>query len=421
MVFLQESALFSAHIGVWLQNVMFIDSIQSTLIDMIGRAVTATELRAGVVTTGAIEGTVEHPVLSTAGTRLSLPETTNLAPGQQVRVEVAQSENGLQLRLTPLSSDGAGLTETRGASSNPQTANVANVVGAARQDDILMNLLPKALIQTASTFRDVMSLFTQRNSLGSDLETISKIVSQAADEGALSENVARDAGKLLASLVTRDSSNIDAPLRQLARNDPVEAQIAKVILSGKTNSLTDSLRDNLNATLSKLRSDETFVAHLQQKGLANAFDGAVDRTVSRISAGHLQNLHTLEQPYAFFEIPFPAGSSLVDAKLHVFRDGRDSRRDGAPENSMIALDLSTTRLGDLWITLRLADGCCGCRIAATSEKTAEALEAGRAELTEALEGATHGRAMVSVDLWDGNRLRETTQLMRRFSGVDLTV
>jgi hypothetical protein len=41
-------------------------------------------------------------------------------------------------------------------------------------------------------------------------------------------------------------------------------------------------------------------------------------------------------------------------------------------------------------------------------------------LVRALEESGYTSATVHVALWDGNRLRETAHLMRRFAGIDVT-
>jgi hypothetical protein len=199
----------------------------------------------------------------------------------------------------------------------------------------------------------------------------------------------------------------------------LEAQIARAVSTGSLESLAQAARTDLIATLSELRSNEGLTAYLQGKNQLDLFQSAADRLVDRISSGQLQNLHRLDQPYVFVEIPFPADAPVRGARVHFFHEGRGDRQAFEGRKASVTLDLSTTKLGDLWITLQLAEGHCSCRFGATSEETVDAIEGAQEDLVRALEESGYERATVHVALWDGNRLRETAHLMRRFAGIDV--
>ena len=56
---------------------------------------------------------------------------------------------------------------------------------------------------------------------------------------------------------------------------------------------------------------------------------------------------------------------------------------------------------------------------ATDSAVAEALRQEAADLREALRNAGYRSAEVSVGSWNGDRLKAVSQLMRRFSGMDV--
>lgn len=398
---------------------MWLDSVQSILVEMAGKAVSASDLRPGSAMQGTIEGVPGRLTLVVAGARVPLPKDANLTPDQRVHVEVIETGKRLQLRLTPSPAEEGAQPRPASATLETIVARVLEALGVPNQPETPTQVLPRALPQTDAAIRSVLSLFTQQATTGDDLQTISLVLSQAAANGTLPADVAGEAAALIARFVPRDSGDFQAVLRQLGRGVAVEAEIAQAISTSRLESLPGTLRADLRAVLSQLRDNEGLASYLQAKGQLNTFQSAVDRVLDRISSGQLQNLHSLEQPYVFFEVPFPTGAPLREARVHLFREGRGTKHGAEGRSASVTLDLSTTKLGDLWITLQLTEGHCGCRVAVTSEPVAETIEAAREELVNAIESAGYARATVHVDLWDGDRLRETAHLMRRFSGIDV--
>jgi hypothetical protein len=265
----------------------------------------------------------------------------------------------------------------------------------------------------------ILSLFTQPDSSGADLEFLSAWILRAADDGAAPTDTARQAAALIARLVARDGDGLPSVIAEWAGAVPIEARIADASAANHLETLTAAFRGDLRAVLSQLRADPNLTAYLQDKGELTAFQSAADRVLGRLLAGQLQNLHGLDQPYVFFEVPFAAGAPVREARVHLFHESRAGHRKHEPHAASVTLDLSTTELGDLWITLQFAEGNCACRVAATSPAAIAAIESARDELLRGLEAAGYAHATVHLDLWDGDRLRETGRLMGRFSGIDL--
>jgi hypothetical protein len=398
---------------------MWLDSVQSTLIEMAGKAVTATGLRPGQSAQGVIEGSSNRLTLVVAGTRVPLPENTELAAGQRVHVEVLEGGKGLQLRVTPLPAGEEAPARPAVPALEAVVARVLEALGIPRQGESPTAIVPRALPLTDAAVRSVLSLYTEQAETSGDLRIIGAIISQAAADGALPETVAREAAAVIARYLPRADGDVRPALEQWARNVPLEAKIARAVSTGSLESLAQAARTDLIATVSQLRTNEGLTAYLQGKNQVDLFQSAADRLVDRISSGQLQNLHRLDQPYVFVEIPFPADAPVREARVHFFHEGRGDRQAFEGRNASVTLDLSTTKLGDLWITLQLAEGHCSCRFGATSAAAVDAIEGAQEDLVRALEGSGYERATVHVALWDGNRLRETAHLMRRFAGIDL--
>jgi hypothetical protein len=398
---------------------MWLDSVQSTLIEMAGKAVAATGLRPGQSAQGVIEGTPDRLTLVVARARVPLSENTQLTAGQRVHVEVLDAGKGLQLRVTPLPAGEDTPARPAAPALEAVVARVLEGLGVPRQAESPSAIVPRALPLTDAAIRSVLSLYTERAATSEDLRVIAGLISQAAADGALPAEAAREASALITRYLPREADDIMPALEHLARNIPSEARIALAAAAGRFESLAETARTDLGALLSQLRSSDGLTAYLQGKGQLHQFQSAVDRVVDRISAGQLQNLHRLDQPYVFAEIPFPADGPVREARVHFFHEGHGGQHAFEGRNASVTLDLSTTKLGDLWITLQLAEGHCSCRFGATSEAAVTAIEGGQDDLLRALERAGYARATVHVALWDGDRLRETARLMRRFAGIDV--
>lgn len=128
----------------------------------------------------------------------------------------------------------------------------------------------------------------------------------------------------------------------------------------------------------------------------------------------------MDQSYLFLDLPFASGMPIREGRVHFFAEGRARDRGFDAKNATVALDLVTSRLGALWIVIRIFEGHCACRFCATSEAAVETLQSTAHELAQALDNAGYPNAAVQATLWDGDRLRETANLMRRFSGIDVT-
>jgi len=394
--------------------------VHAAIVNLAQKAAYASLFRAGETLRAVVEGNRPNLALLIGGTRIPLSEPTHLAPGQTVFVEVTETAQGLQLRLLP--------QPAQAAAAQPPAEPLANLVAAVleslgpiRLAQSPQQLLPAQLPHTEAAVRSLLSLFALRGTFGEDLQQIADIMAQAAGAGALSQEPSGEAVTVLAQLLAAAPGGLKDLIERLVAQSgkTVEGRIAHALATGDLKGLEHALRGDLQAALSRLRNDEVLGAFLRRTGQLRLFQGTVGRVMERISAGHLQNLRALDQPYAFIEIPFGPRSAIRRGQVHFFGEGAANDRRIDPKNATVAFDLATTSLGDLWITLRAAKGYCNCRLCATFPDAVEAIEKASTDLSDALRKAGYQRATVSAALWDGDRLREVALLMRRFSGIDV--
>jgi hypothetical protein len=176
--------------------------------------------------------------------------------------------------------------------------------------------------------------------------------------------------------------------------------------------------EDLRGRLSLLRNDAGFQRFIQAADESSGFDRAVSHILERTSGAQLQNLRAFEQAYLFFEIPFASGSPIHHAQIHIFGDPQGKRGGFDANQAAIAMDLSTTHLGDLWVNLSLIRRYCTCAFRACAPQVVAAIEAHGAELTQALTRVGYRGASVYASLWDGNRLQAVAELMQRFAALD---
>ena len=199
----------------------------------------------------------------------------------------------------------------------------------------------------------------------------------------------------------------------------MEARLASAISSGRIDRLLIALREDIQAELLRLRNDEAVARHFRNEGRINEFQQAADRLLNRLTAIQTQNLRAFELPYLFLELPFAPESPLRHVQLHFFGEGQGSSSRFDAKNSTVVIDLETANLGALWITMTITSGHCSCWLRVTEMRLVEQLEDAAGELVEQFAQAGYPGAEVQVTLWDGDRLKETAGLMRRFSRINL--
>lgn len=367
--------------------------------------------------TTVIQGAQEQPILLIGGARVPLDLSTGLVPGQAVRVEVLQEGNSLQLLLTPLppQSDNPAAASTL-AGPLAQALTALNLLG---QYDTAAQLIPAGLPASPDAFQALLSLLFSGGSLGRELQYIATQLSAPGAAGLLPPETAALLITLMSAQQAAANGNFLALLRQAGAGKPVEARLAAAIKSGNISAAFEAMREDLQQVLMALRGNGAVRAFLQARGGLNRFEDSLQRILDRLDGTQWQNLRALESAYFFLEVPVPPESAFTRAQIHVFGDGKRGKDAIDPKNAAVILDLSVSRLGDLWIALRVQQGHCQCEIRAVRPGSATAIEAASEELSAALAGAGYPGARITVLPWEGNRIEELAALMRRFTGIDV--
>jgi hypothetical protein len=379
-------------------------------------------LRPGQVLQGTISGVPGSLELRLAGLRATLDSSVPLSAGQIVSVTVEAAENGIRLLVTPITAAAEPLPSFAGDFVPDVLAKVLDLLGAsAGLREMAAEILPGNLPATESEITALLRLLTTQGTVAEDLQQIAAWVSQASDAGALVPELAAQLAILARQLLPSGADDVERLVREWATQSSrtLEARLIQALETGTLGALPEALGRELRAVLLRLQGDETFRQWIAQHGHLGSFDAALGRILERTLAGSMQNLRAFEAPYLFFDLPFPADAPVTRAQVHVFGEGGRGRHGFDRKNASITLDLSTARLGDLWISLTITGGVCTCVIRAAREATVAAITAATSELGEALAEAGYPDASVQVTHWNGNRLEETVHLMRRFSGLDV--
>jgi len=378
------------------------------------RPVPAALLRAGTTLQGVVRGQPGDLVLQVAGQRIPIPSSSSFQPGQTAFVRIVETQTGVQLLVTPQPAPPSEGTVQDSALAGV-LARILETLHSTLPAQSAAQLVPAALPANEPALRSLMALFTSRGSTADDLRSLAALISRAAAEGALPPATAQEFAAWVAQLGTFEPMRLASAVEWVLRNAGyhLEAQLAQAAESDELDDLAPKFQRSVRAQLAALIRNPTLLKYLETHGNLRRFHEAAERVLDRFSAAQFQNLRALELPYFFAEIPFPQGGPIRHGQLHVF--GGESRRGFDPRNATVVLDLSTSRLGSLWISLQAAAGTCTCWFRATESAAVEVIEAHSDDLVKALGDAGYPRSQVRVMLWDGDRLAAAAALMRRFS------
>ncbi len=385
-------------------------------------SVGAGALRPGQVLPGTIAGVPGGLELRVAGLRAALESSLPLSAGQVVSVTVEAAENGIRLLVAPITAAAEPLPASPGDLLPDVLTKVLDLLGAPiGLRDVAPELLPANLPATEADVAALLRLLTTRGTLAEDLQQVAAWTSQAIDEGAVPPELAAEVAVLARRLLPSGPDDVEQLAHEWGTqaSRPLEARLIHVLEAGTLHDLHEILGHDLRAVLLRLQSTDVFRQWIARHGQLAAFDAAVGRVLERALAASMQNLRAFEAPYLFFDLPFPPDGAITRAQVHVFGEGGRGRHGFDRKNASITLDLSTARLGELWISLTITGGVCTCVVRATREATVAAITAASDELVQALAEAGYDDATVQVSNWNGDRLGETAQLMRRFSGLDV--
>lgn len=407
-------------------------------------------LQPGSVFNATVQNQNGQLVLVGANARIPV-EQAALFAGQTVSVEVLQTEPQLQIRITPQQPQptaaqpqptaaqpqptaphqGFSLLSTPGGEASAETvaggplarvlAGVLENLGALDRAQAAVQLTATNVPLTESATRALLNLFLARSTLGTDLGAVQNFLEQAAAAGAFPRAQAAEISTLISRLLLTDESQLRAVVEQLVQRagQSYEAQLAKGLANGDVEAFLRSASDDLRLALGRMRNNEGLTNFFRAQGQLGLFHESVDSAVERLLAGLLQNLRGLDQAYLFMELPIDPRSPFRHGQVHFFGDQRNGRKRFDPKNVTAIIDLSLTRLGDVWVGLNVFQGQCSCTFRVAEEAAATAIRENSGELITALSEAGYSSASVHIAPWHGDRVRETAALMRQFSGLNV--
>lgn len=396
---------------------MFEAGIRPVLIGMAGLGDAAKGLRPGQILQTTVQGNSDDIWILLAGQRVSLGKETELTPGQLVRVETSVNDRGAQIQITPVQQ----------SASPPLSPGIAALItgvleqlGAISAAPYAARLVPESLPRTSQAMRQVLSLFLREDSLGEELGQLAALLSGAERAGAIPQEFSQMARTLFPDDPELSGERLVASLISASKDRFMEALIGRAIDQGKTDNLLAQFSQELRAALASLRQDERLVSWLKSKGQWRTFEQLTGRIAERLAGARLQNLQALDHAYFYLELPLSPDSGIRRAQIHFFGEERPGGKNRfSKENASVVLDLETTRLGPLWVTLRMTGGQCSCVFRTPDNVVARLIEESTDELKSALESAGFRGTLVETGPWDGDHRKETANLMQRFSRIDL--
>ena len=395
-----------------------VDFPPATLVRLEGSVTSS--LRPGQVFQTTVQARGDSLSIQVGALRIPIPADGGLQPGQNVTAQVVQEGQVLQLQVSPQNAPAG--DSGAPAALGMAVATALETLGMLHAADLAPRLLPRNLPTNGAAVRDLLALFAAWDSLAEDLDAVSSPLARAAAAGALPQELARAFAAALARLFASDPRDFDRVLRQAASRSgkSLAARIAAAAASGTLEDLLDELSADIRALVAQLREHEGLARFLRNTGEETAFREAMGRILARFSGQTVQNLRAFEQPYLFLELPFGVGSPITHAQVHFFGEEKGGRQFD-PANATVILDLATTQLGSLWISVKITQGHCSCWFRVDRPAAVEAIESATADLVDSLADAGYPGAKVRVEAWDGDRFAAAAGLMRRFRPFEASV
>jgi hypothetical protein len=345
--------------------------------------------------------------------KIPLPENSGLTAGQNVMVRLTQTPEGILANVTVVPPEApAATTEVH---AQPAALGAAAIISG--EASFTSHAATNArIVQMLGNL-----LATPGSGQGEQLQQIVSGLASVAVEGYQPE-FSLEPLLIFARLISGESKEFERVVRMAASaaGSSLEARIAEAIASGDYERLREFIKTDLRSLLTRIKHDPKLTAELEKKGGLESLQKSAEGAIERLSAENLQNLRGMQQGYRFFEIPFVPAMGFNRAQFHVmYGGGGDDGPAGDGDAGVIAIDLSTTHLGGLWITLNVMGRNCSCKILARGESL-EAIEDSREELIDALKRLRFTYAAVTVAPYDGRREREIMLLMNRFSALNLS-
>ena len=234
-------------------------------------------LRPGQVFSVHVQGVTGNAFIQLGTARIPLTHYPQMTPGMAVRVEVLGRGGALQIRINPQVQSPAQPSGIPVATP-PLQGLITQVLAAMNALDAAESaprLLPAQLPQRAEALRHLFGLFLSRDTVGSSLDRLSVLLSQAATTDVIPQDTVAYFASLASQIRATEAEGFQKLLERLAGERAVEARMAVIIKDAPDrDAALAALRETLMSHVARLREMQPLQAWLR--------DGAAFR--SRIAA-----------------------------------------------------------------------------------------------------------------------------------------
>ncbi len=396
---------------------MYLPEIAATLLGT-AKLSDGASLRIGQVFQSTVQSDNGNPTLQLGALKVALGTEAQNLLGKQVQVEVLQTKPQLILRFQAP----ANATTTQAPTGDPLTPLLATLLPQFKglNDAALgTRLLPTSMPPNSDAIRQWLTLFFGSNGMGKELETLQQMANQGTTQGALTPELGQQLTSLLSQwLAPLEAGNLKQFLASIKQRGSVEAQLAQILKGGDLKALLQTLSNTLRQEIAQLRGNEAWLAYIRASGQLKQFTRVAEQILEHLEGSALQQIHRLEIPYVYLEVPLGYASGFHWAHVHWF-GANNTRQQIEKNNSTIVLDLNLSNVGEIWIMLRTVADQYLCRFRVREQTLVTAIEEIQEELGQALSKAGFPGTHIQTTLWDGDRAAAMGEMFQR--SADLNV
>lgn len=378
----------------------------------------ARQIQPGQTYAGVVRTQNDALFIVSGNLQIPLEDGSGLLPGQRVTFQLNTSPAGAQLSITPE------LASNPTTTSTSPTSPVTSILEALGKLDLshrIHGAVPRHAPAVETALRPLLTVLLAEQGAGSDLDQLAQIFVAVAPRLNPGQGAAIAIAQWLGLVPPSDSAAWRSLLLRSREEQSTAARIAASIRSEASASSLGNLKDSAATLASRLLNDPDFLHLLKEDGKLEPFKALAQRLQDRATGVDLQNLRGLDQTYQFIEIPVRESQGFRRAQVHAFEEKAGPDTPSGTTVRKTVLDLDTTRLGALWVSLQSVGTQCACSFRVVDPDVAALLNDEAAALEMALKEAGYVRASVSTALWDGNRDEALIAMLAPYQKLDLEV
>lgn len=355
--------------------------------------------------------------------RMPLPDSFPLKAGQPVNVRFAEANPVPTLHISPRPNSSPPPSSATPPQQSNAVAAVLQQIGALSQENVARAnaLLPSWPQLPEAAVRALLTLFMGRAATGRALQVIAETLRVAAEAGVVTRELARELEAFSGRMRADDAASLRAAIAaaRSVSGRSYEAVLAR-LASGRGMHAENGPDELLLLRLSELNRNSELATLLKNSGDASRFFEALDSFLEHARGSQMQNLRSLQSPYQFLNLPLHPESGFNRAQIHYLsEDGGGENTESGEGPATLAIDLSLSNLGELWIVIRSYGEQCDCQFRASNSEVVALINDRAEELSEALGAVGYGRVSVRAQEWEGDRLEAVADLIAGHGGIDL--